>query len=215
MKLVKTKKGAEIEREISYGSTPPFNLAVKNKIARTFIKLVEKHFSGSPWLKKLFNKNNLKVSYSCTSNISNIINNHNKRLLDKEQNKNKKEPACNCRSQICPVQGKCLQTDVVYEAVVKSPTTKESKIYVRATQQPVKHRISQHKLSFRDRKYREATTLAKYLWELKEKHGRDPGVEWRIRKRAPSHKGNENPCMLFLNEKLKKQRPREDIELAI
>ena len=30
----------------------------------------------------MINKNNVKISYSCTNNISKIINNHNKKLIN-------------------------------------------------------------------------------------------------------------------------------------
>ena len=68
----------------------------------------------------------------------------------------------------------------MYEAVVKSPTTKKIKIYIGATQQAIKNRISQHKLSFRDKKYCERTTLAKHVWLLQEKHKNEPEVKWKI-----------------------------------
>jgi len=44
---------------------PPFSKNVSTNVARKFLALI-KHFSKSNHLKKLFNKNNIKVSYSCT-----------------------------------------------------------------------------------------------------------------------------------------------------
>ena len=147
----------------------------------------------TPLLNKLFNRNNLKVSNNYTNNIRKIISNHNRKVQGKEE---QKESEQTCRK-------KCLLTDVVNEAVVISPTTNKASIYIGATQQPIKNRIAQHKLSFRDKKYCEKTTLAKHMWSLKEKHKSDPEVKWKIIKKAPSHKGNDNPCILCLQEKLK------------
>merc|ERR1712055_447672 len=61
---------------------PPYNSAVSTNIARKFLQLIDKHFpKGSP-LHKFFNRNNVKVSYSCMQNIQSVINNHNKKLLN-------------------------------------------------------------------------------------------------------------------------------------
>ena len=60
---------------------PPFSLSVKTNIGRTFLKLLKQHFPKSNRLHKIFNKNTVKVSYSCMSNLSSIISSHNKRLL--------------------------------------------------------------------------------------------------------------------------------------
>ena len=57
---------------------PPYNKCVASNIGRDFLNLICKHFP----LAKIFNKNknNIKVSYSCTSNISQIIKGHNKNI---------------------------------------------------------------------------------------------------------------------------------------
>ena len=60
---------------------PPFSLSFKTNIGRTFLKLLKQHFPKSNRLHKIFNKNTLKLRYSCTSNMSSIISSHNKRLL--------------------------------------------------------------------------------------------------------------------------------------
>ena len=57
---------------------PPFNLDVSTNAAKTFLNLIEKHFPRSSKLHKIFNKNTVKVSYSCTQNMSQIIKGHNK-----------------------------------------------------------------------------------------------------------------------------------------
>ena len=57
---------------------PPFNLDVSTNVAKIFLNLIEKHFPRSSKLHKIFNKNIIKVSYSCTQNMSQIIKGHNK-----------------------------------------------------------------------------------------------------------------------------------------
>ena len=84
---------------------PPFNKSLKTNIGNKFLSLVEKHFPKDHRLHKIFNKNTIKVSYSCTQNMANIIKSHNNRTL-KPRNKNTHEN-CNCNTkEQCPLQNK-------------------------------------------------------------------------------------------------------------
>ena len=44
---------------------PPFNLKTKTKIGKLFLNLLDKHFPPHNKLHKLFNRTNVKISYSC------------------------------------------------------------------------------------------------------------------------------------------------------
>ena len=46
-----------------------------------FLALVDKHFPNDHKLRKIFNRNTIKISYSCMNNTKQIIDNHNKRIL--------------------------------------------------------------------------------------------------------------------------------------
>ena len=56
---------------------PPFSQTVKTNVARVFLHLLDKHFPRSHILRKLFNQNKVKVSYSCMGNVAQIIKKHN------------------------------------------------------------------------------------------------------------------------------------------
>ena len=60
---------------------PPYSMNVKTNIAREFLQLLDKHFHANHHLHMVFNRNNVKVSYSCMPNTSSIIKAHNKRIL--------------------------------------------------------------------------------------------------------------------------------------
>ena len=62
---------------------------------------------------KIFNRNKVKVSYSCMQNIKTIINHHNMNILHQNyENQNE----CNCRNKkYCFSGGKCLLPDTVYQ----------------------------------------------------------------------------------------------------
>ena len=54
---------------------------VKTNIGKIFLNLIKKHFSPHHKFHKLFNKNTVTSSYSCTRNIKTIINSHNTKIL--------------------------------------------------------------------------------------------------------------------------------------
>ena len=60
---------------------PPYSGNVKTNIGTIFLSLLKKHFLKNNKLRKVFNKNDVKISYSCKSNISSIIAGHYKSLL--------------------------------------------------------------------------------------------------------------------------------------
>ena len=54
--------------------TLPYNTAVANKIGKEFFRLLKKNFPPSSNHYKIFNKNNVKLSYSCMPIKANLIN---------------------------------------------------------------------------------------------------------------------------------------------
>ena len=61
--------------------TPPYSKNVLTKVENQFLKLINKHFPRHHKFYKQFNKNNVKVSYSCIPNMKNIINTLNKKII--------------------------------------------------------------------------------------------------------------------------------------
>ena len=59
---------------------PPYCMNVQTNIGREFLNLVSKHFPKNHRYNKIFNKNNIKVSYSCTDNLQTIIKEHNRKI---------------------------------------------------------------------------------------------------------------------------------------
>ena len=117
-------KRAKREREIIWYN-PPFSKNVKTKIGYHFINLIDKHFGNKDnVLNKIFNRNKIKIGYSCMNNIGKIIKAHNAKLLNKTHNQ---QPACNCRNkQQCPLNGKCRCKNIVYLAQVKTQNPNEN-----------------------------------------------------------------------------------------
>ena len=58
---------------------PPYSKSVKTNAGGMFIKLISKHFLPNHKFVKIFNKNKIRLSYSCIPNIRSKINGHNKK----------------------------------------------------------------------------------------------------------------------------------------
>ena len=94
---------------------PPFSKNVKINIARSFLKLVDTHFPIGNKLHKIFNRNAVKVSYSCMNNVKSIITSHNTRIIRKSQPQDISAENCNCRNKhTCPLQNKCMSIRTLY-----------------------------------------------------------------------------------------------------
>ena len=66
---------------------PPFCKLASTNVGKYFFKLIDKHFKQDNILHRMFNRKTLKISYSCTKNISQMINNHNKEIIKEFQNR--------------------------------------------------------------------------------------------------------------------------------
>ena len=175
---------------------PTYAMNVKTNIGKEFFKLLNKHFPRNSELNKLFNKNTVKLSYSCTKNMDAIITAHNNRVM----HTNNEIYFCNCRQQReCPLQNKCLTPSLVYKAIVTNNVDDEKKFYIGLTETDFKQRFNNHTKSFRHRKYSKETELSKYVWNLKDQE-KSPIVTWSIIKRVKA-KATANYCKLCLTER--------------
>ena len=80
-----------------------------------FLDLIDRHFSKSNPLSKIFNRNTL--SYSCTKNMKAII--HNNKVISGDTNINSNDKPYNCTKSACPLNGTCLANKcAIYQATV-------------------------------------------------------------------------------------------------
>ena len=185
---------------------PPYDIRVKTDVGRMFLDAVNASFPDSHPLKPIFNRNTVKLSYSCMPNIKNKIDAHNKTQL--RQTTKTPTKACNCRDKPnCPLNGECRNMSIVYQATVateeKQPdhTTKTiNETYVGLTDNEFKTRFANHKQSFTNERLRNATELSKYIWTLKERNT-DYKMTWKILGRAQAYSNQTKKCNLCLLEK--------------
>ena len=119
---------------------PPYNKNVSTNVGRKFLRLIQKHFN-SGHLKQLFNKNNMKMSYSCTQNIASIIKSHNTKISTTLATETE---ACNCRiKREYPLDGNCQTPSVIYKCQVTAPDL-PTKVYIGLTEKSFKTRFNSH-----------------------------------------------------------------------
>ena len=88
---------------------PPYSKNVVTKVGHYFLKLLYHK------LHKIFKRNTVKASYTCTKDIKSIINCHNKNVL--HQNRpcpNERKSNCK-RKELCPLNGNCQAENIVYK----------------------------------------------------------------------------------------------------
>ena len=179
---------------------PPYGENVKTNIGKIFLNLVCKHFPKHHQYHNLFNRNNVKLSYSCMPNMEATIRKNNFKLLNKNDSPPLNEKSCNCLDKDkCPLEGQCLTSCFVYNESVKTSSGEMN--YVGTCEGPFKQRYNNHTKSFRNRKYEKDTELSKHIWKLKDSCS-EYSIKWSIAARAAPYASGSKKCDLFLTEKL-------------
>ena len=141
---------------------------VETNIGKTFLKLIDKHFPKTNKFHKIFNRNNVKVSYSCLPNFANMIKSNNNRILSEEKTQDQRKS--NCRQKdTCPLEGHCLDKELIDQCILKENTTSDRVNYNGVTENTFKDRLYKHHNSFKCESKANSTELSKHFWELKRK----------------------------------------------
>lgn len=194
-KIEKTSKNKNRKRNIIYFN-PPYSKSVETNIGQKFLNLIKKCFPKVNPLSKIFNKNSIKVTYSCLPNMGARIAGSNKQKLNSES-VTETVGKCTCRRQ-CPVNGDCKIKDTIYEAVITDSSNNQFKYLGKSSTEFIK-RYRNHKKAIKNVKYRKNCELSKKTWDLKEA-GIDFNLNWNIRKQAMSYKPGNAFCYLCLEE---------------
>ena len=180
---------------------PPYNVNVATNIGRIFLNLIKKYFPRNHKFHKIFNKNTMKVSYSCMPNIKSSINAHNRKILQPKPLQNQ-ITTCNCNVKPnCPLNQRCLDSNLVYQATINAdiPNYQPTK-YIGLSEPAFKKRHAVHKSNIKYEKYRNCTTLSLECWRIKDKGG-NPKLSWKKIGHAPAYSVETKRCLLCLREK--------------
>ncbi len=190
------KKNRTRKRHITWYN-PPFDLTVATNIGRRFLNIVDESFKDNA-LSAIFNRNTLKLSFSCAANIKKQIDKHNKAKLNQTSTQEKKE--CNCRNKrTCPLEGKCRESGIIYKATITQNTNK-IETYVGLTDTEFKLRYANHKQSFTKESLKNSTELSKHIWNLKSENT-EYDIKWEIIGKAPAYSNKTKSCRLCNLEK--------------
>ena len=174
---------------------------VSTNVGRRFLTLGDKHFPKDHKLRKISNRNTIKISYSCMNNTKQIIDNHNKCILnppvhtdktannvtaDKRTHAHLTETASN--HQLSTKRSSNVRTITLLKRKSDSQKRLQDKI-----QKP-------HIASFRHEKHRNSTELSKHIWPLKDKNI-DHYISWRIISSCSTYNSSSKRCNLCLEEK--------------
>ena len=115
---------------------------------------MRKNFPKTNPLSKIFNKNTVKISYSCTRNIKSIISGHSKQLLHPKL----QQYGCGDKNN-CPLDNKCLTPQIVYQGDVTNDTEDTYKYYLGLIETTFKDSYRNHKSSFNNEQKKNNTEL--------------------------------------------------------
>ena len=165
---------------------PPYSQNVATNVGRKFLNIAKESFKeGHP------------LNYSCMPKLASKFTSHNKSALEKTIQSTEK--LCNCRTQSkCPLNGKCLTTNVVYQATVESDRNTDT--YIGLTADTFKTRYNNHTASFRTETKRNATELSKHIWALQDRK-LTYKLTWKIVAHATPYSNTTKRCNLCLTKK--------------
>ena len=173
---------------------------MKTNVGKKFLSLLRLHFHSNHRLHAIFNTKTVKVSYCCMHNISSIISGHNKHVLSDEPVEAEMR-MCSCRrADECPMDGRCLARNIVYQGDVNNRTDNQVAPYVGLTSVSFKDRLGVHNQGINHRSHATSCELTKHVWTLKDSN-KAFSINWRILEHVRGRLvGGE--CKLFSTEKL-------------
>ena len=125
---------------------PPYSKSVATRIGQSFLHLLDTHFRKTHIFNKIFNRNKVKVSYSSMQNIKGIINNHNMNILNQN---NEIKDECKCRNKkYCPLGGKCLSPNIVYQGKIIHPNPATMKKFALELQKSHSEILQPHQILY-------------------------------------------------------------------
>ena len=136
-------------------------------------------------------------------NISSIIKSHNKKVLSNDESKSSKS-SCNCRDKSSsPLNGNCLQQNVIYcsKVILRNQYTNKNHPHnIGLTESSFKDRLYKHKNFFQYESKRNATELFNFIWDQKNKNI-DVSLECSIPDKPKPYLPGSRNCMLCLTGK--------------
>ena len=173
--------------------------SISTNIGQKFLNLVDTCFPPDHELRRVVNRNTVKVSYSTMPNMAQQLQQHNAKVSSGVE----RQPSGGCNGhrggRQCPLPGNCMAKGVVYGATVTDLNTGQKETYTGLTDGTMRDRIGKHESNCRH-KDQPGTRLSTHVWQLKDR-GAPYTVNWQILSRASSFNPTTGMCRLCLKEK--------------
>ena len=180
---------------------------MKTNVGKISMTLVDEHFPRHHKYYKLFNKNNIKLSYSCMPSMNNVIPKHDSKIM--------KDPApstiktCNGRRKTdYPMDDNYLSECLIYKASVNTTT---NKYYYGTCENTFKERYNNHYVLL-ELNLVKRTLNCLYVWELKEKNI-NYFINWDIAMKSQKYVCGSRKCDLCICERLLNARADPNVLL--
>ena len=132
-------------------------------------------------------------------NMANIIKKHSTKVINNVSEEH--EDGCNCRkNDKCPLDNKCLMTNVIYKTCVKSEDHPNPKVCIGLQKAPLRKDSTSTSCLLRP-KLRKKHRTFKVQLELKDRK-KEFDIRWSIITRASPYNSSSKRCDLCLTEKL-------------
>ena len=191
-----SKKKSRKKRDCLYFN-PPYNYTVTTNVGKEFLALLDKCFPPGNPLRKILNRNTVKMSYSTTPNMAQIISGKNGKLLNMSK---EGEKTCSCtklKKDKCPLDQMCLSKSIVYQATV-TQQNKKTDTYIGQTSVEFKARWAVHKQTFKDPQQSQ-TALSNHVRSLEAKNTNHT-ITWKLIDRGKSFSPVTGVCWLCVKE---------------
>ena len=147
---------------------PPFNLKTRTKISKSFLNLLDRDFPPHNQLYRLFNRTNVKISYSCIPNMNSYTYMHNQKVLNDKANETGINN-CNCRNKdTCLLLNSCQTKCIIYQANIDCDIAGyKQKCYLGSCETTFKNCFRNHKTSFNHFKHKNEKNFQNNFWKSK------------------------------------------------
>ena len=193
-----TKNTKNRKKKTIWFNPPYIRLNFSTNIGNKFFSLLGKHFSKTHQLHKLFNHNNVKVSYSSLPNFKSVTNGNHKNILNEQE----KPSPCNCRNKTsCPLKGSCQHKNFVNSCKVSARDIKQDHLhYISLTEHTFKDRFYKHNNPFTCESKRNSSELPNFIRD-KKKENINVDLDWSILDKAKPYSPASRKFMFCLTEK--------------
>ena len=160
---------------------------------------LDKYFPSQNKFHKLFNRNTVKMSYCCMSNMKAIINSHNYEITNHATITKVRTYICIDKER-CMLSQNCLINNIIYKAVSRSanPLYKEN-VYFNKAETEIKLQHLNQKMPFKFIKHKTDTNISNKVWQIK-KSKKAPVITWEKVQNISSYNTNSKRCYIWMKK---------------